>query len=85
MFADLTGLPPLLILAGGAESLRSSAEQLAANARRDGVDVRCSVYPGQVHGWLILSGIPASVAATREIHEWMAAQLAGEAGPASPV
>lgn len=31
--ADLHGLPHLLIIAGGAESLLSSAEQIAANGR----------------------------------------------------
>ena len=32
--ADLTGVPPLLVIAGGAESLLSCAERIAANARR---------------------------------------------------
>lgn len=77
VFADLSGLPPLLILAGGAESLLSCAEQLAANARRDGVETQFTVYPEQVHGWLILAKLPSSVTATAEIRGWMADRLDG--------
>src|SRR5918995_6610812 len=50
--ADLTGLPPLFIVAGGAESLLSCAERIAANARSADVDVRLSVHPEKVHGWM---------------------------------
>ncbi|HKY13931.1 MAG TPA: alpha/beta hydrolase [Microthrixaceae bacterium] len=73
--ADLTGLPPMLVLAGGAESLLSCAEHLAANAQRDGVDLRLSVYPEKVHGWLVLSKLPASLEAIAEIDAWIDRRL----------
>lgn len=74
-FADLTGLPPLLIIAGGAESLRSCAERIAANGRSAGVDVHLSVYPEKVHGWMLLPRLPATVEATIEIDAWMTERL----------
>ena len=73
--ADLTALPPLLVIAGGAESLLSCAEQIAASARTVGVDVRLSVYPHKVHGWIMLPHLPATKQAEAEIHEWIAARL----------
>jgi epsilon-lactone hydrolase len=74
--ADLTGLPPLLILAGGAESLLSCAERIAANARSAGVEVDLRVYPHKVHGWMMLPKLPATVQAVDEIVEWIAVRLA---------
>ncbi len=73
--ADLTGLPPLLIVAGGAESLLSCAERIAANATRDGVDATLSVYPEKVHGWMILSKLPATIRATEEVNGWIARRI----------
>jgi acetyl esterase/lipase len=73
--ADLTGLPPLLVLAGGAESLLSCAERIAANGRAAGVDVRLSVYPEKVHGWMLLPRLPATKEATAEIDAWVRARL----------
>ena len=73
--ADLTGLPPLLIVAGGAESLLSCAERIAANATRDGVEATLSVYPEKVHGWMILSKLPATIRATEEVNSWIAARI----------
>jgi acetyl esterase/lipase len=73
--ADLTGLPPLLVIAGGAEALLSCAEQIADHARRDGVEAQFSVYPGKFHGWMILTKLPATLAAVAEIRTWIAARL----------
>lgn len=74
-FADLSGLPPLLIIAGGAESLLSCAERIAGNARRAGIETQFTVYPHKVHGWLILSSLPASIDAVDEINAWIARRL----------
>ncbi|MBN2416348.1 alpha/beta hydrolase [bacterium] len=51
LFANLTGLPPLLIQAGGDEILLSDATRLAARARAAGVDVTLTVWPGMWHVW----------------------------------
>ncbi len=58
--ADLTGLPPLLIIAGGAEALLSCAERIASNGRTAGIDVQLSVYPEKVHGWMLLRHLRAT-------------------------
>lgn len=73
--ADLDGLPPLLVIAGGAECLLSCAERIAANAEAAGIDVRLSVYAEKVHGWMLLPRLPATVAATDEITTWITDQL----------
>lgn len=74
--ADLKGLPPLLVIAGGAESLLSCAQQIASNANRDGVPARLSVYPEKVHGWMILPKLPATLQAIAEINTWITERIA---------
>lgn len=70
--ADLSKLPPLLIIAGGAESLLSCAKRIAANARRVDVPVQLSVYPEKVHGWMMLPKLDATRQAIEEINDWIA-------------
>jgi monoterpene epsilon-lactone hydrolase len=53
LHADLRGLPPLLILAGGAEVLLDDARAIAANARAAGVDVTFEVEPDMIHAWFL--------------------------------
>ena len=50
-FADLHGLPPLLIQVGSHELLLSDAERLAERAKAAGVDVTLEVWPGMQHEW----------------------------------
>jgi epsilon-lactone hydrolase len=73
--ADLTGLPPLLIIAGGAESLLSCAEQIATSGRAANVDVQLSIYPEKVHGWMLLPQLAATRQATAEIDDWVRSRL----------
>ena len=73
--ANLEGLPPLLILAGGAEALLSCAERIASNARLAGVETQFTVYPHKVHGWMLLPRLPATLEAVDEITQWIAAVL----------
>lgn len=51
LFADLRGLPPLLIQAGGAEMLRDEAEALARAAESVGVRVQLDVEPRLFHAY----------------------------------
>lgn len=78
-YADLRGLPPLLVIAGGAEVMLSAAERLVAVARGAGVEVQFSVYPHKVHAWMALRRLPATVAAVDEITSWFDRRL-GEPG-----
>lgn len=53
-YADLHGLPPLLIQVGGDEFLRHDAQRFVPRARAAGVDVTLQVWPGMWHVWQIL-------------------------------
>ena len=50
-FADLHGLPPLLLQVGSYEVLQSDVVDFAAQARAAGVDVTLEVWPGMQHEW----------------------------------
>jgi phosphinothricin tripeptide acetyl hydrolase len=49
LFADLAGLPPLLVQVGDAEVLLDDALALRDTARAAGVDVTCDHWPDMVH------------------------------------
>lgn len=55
LFADLHGLPPMLIQAGGDELLLPDARRFAEKAERAGVDLTLRVYEGMWHVWQIFS------------------------------
>jgi epsilon-lactone hydrolase len=50
-FADLRGLPPILIQVGSHEMLLSDAERFTDKARNAGVDVELEVWPQMQHEW----------------------------------
>ncbi|MEX2223941.1 MAG: alpha/beta hydrolase, partial [Candidatus Rokuibacteriota bacterium] len=51
LFADLRGLPPLLIHVGSDEVLLDDAVQLAERARAAGVETTLEVYERMIHVW----------------------------------
>ena len=51
LYADLRGLPPLLIQVGTAEVLYDDSSRLAERARAAGVDVTLEVWESMIHGW----------------------------------
>ena len=67
LFADLRGLPPLLIQAGGAEVLVDQIRAFAARAADAGVNATLSVYDDMVHVWHLMRG--ATPAGQRAIDE----------------
>lgn len=64
VFADLSGLPPLWIVAGSAEVLLSDSEELARAAVRAGVDVHLEVAAGLTHVFPAYAQTPEARAAT---------------------
>lgn len=50
-YADLSGLPPLLIQVGSAEMLLDDSRRFAERARAAGVDVRLEIWENMVHVW----------------------------------
>jgi acetyl esterase/lipase len=68
IFADLHGLPPLLIQASTTELLFDEAVRLNEKARRSGVDSTLRAYTGLPHVWQMFIGlIPEANAALKEV------------------
>jgi acetyl esterase/lipase len=56
-FADLAGLPPLLVQLGEAEMLYDQVQAFAERARSQRADLTLSVYPDMIHNWHVLAGM----------------------------
>ena len=70
--ADLTGLPPMLILAGGAEMILDDSVRLKANADRDGVDASLVIEPEMMHVWpALVPWQPESREALERTRQWI--------------
>jgi acetyl esterase/lipase len=75
--ADLAGLPPLLVQAGGAEILLDQIVAFAARAEKAGVETTLQVAPDMFHDWqvqaaLVPAGVPAMEDAARFVREHLA-------------
>jgi monoterpene epsilon-lactone hydrolase len=55
LYAELSGLPPLLIQVGSAEMLLDDATRLAERARKAGVDVTLEVWDDMIHVWHVFA------------------------------
>lgn len=76
VFADLSGLPPVLILVGDTEVLLSDSEQLAAKLREAGGQVTLNVWPKMPHVFPILARIlPEAKQAVRDISAFVREHL----------
>ena len=51
LYADLTGLPPLLLQVGTTETMLDDSVAFAARAEEAGVDVTLEQWPEMIHGW----------------------------------
>jgi monoterpene epsilon-lactone hydrolase len=68
LYADLKGLPPLLIHVGDAETLLSDATRIAEKAKQAGVKVDLKIYPEMIHVWHLFADIlPEAQQAIEEI------------------
>jgi acetyl esterase/lipase len=57
LYADLQGLPPILIQVGSDELILSDATGLAERAQAAGVDVTLEVWEGMQHEWHFAASI----------------------------
>jgi epsilon-lactone hydrolase len=57
IYANLSGLPPLLIQVGSAEILLDDATRLAARAGAAGVKVRLDIWPEMFHVWHVSASV----------------------------
>ncbi len=75
VYADLHGLPPLLIQVGGDEILLDDSVALAEKAKSAGVDVTIRVWDDMWHAWPVLGDlIPESGMAFQEMKNFIATQ-----------
>jgi acetyl esterase/lipase len=51
LYADLIGLPPLLIQAGSADLLRRDSIRFAERAKEQGMDITLEIWPDMIHVW----------------------------------
>ena len=72
LHADLTGLPPMLIQVGTAETLYDDATRLAERARAAGVTVTLEPWDEMIHVWQIFAReLPEGQAAIERIGEFV--------------
>jgi acetyl esterase/lipase len=75
--ADLSGLPPFLIQAGGDEILLDDAVQLARRAGMAGTMATLEIWPGMQHFFQIAVGLfPEAGAAVARVGAWLRERLA---------
>lgn len=75
LFADLMGLPPLLVHAGGRETLVDQIRAFVARARSASLDVTYAEYPEMVHVWHLHRGVtPEAQQAIDEIGRFVVAR-----------
>jgi monoterpene epsilon-lactone hydrolase len=79
LYADLTGLPPLLIHVGADEALRDDSTRLAERGRAAGVRVELKVWPVVPHAWqLAPHRIPEAGQSLRESAVFLRELVASE-------
>jgi acetyl esterase/lipase len=71
-YADLRGLPPLLMQVGGAEVLLDDSIRTAERAREAGVDVTFKIWEGMPHVWQVFANfLPEAQQAIEECGEFI--------------
>jgi acetyl esterase/lipase len=77
LYADLSGLPPLLIVVGGDEALLDDSVRLARAAGMAGVDTTLYIGAGMQHIFPIYCGVmPEADAAVAMIGTWIRSRMA---------
>ena len=77
LYADLAGLPPLLLQVGSAEVLLDDAVRVAERARKAGVEVDLRVWPDMFHVWHAFAQIlPEGQQAVEEMAAFFEERLA---------
>ena len=72
LYADLRGLPPLLIQVGTAETLLDDSPRLADHANSSGVKVELSIWEDMIHVWPIFAPVlPEGQQAIERIGEFV--------------
>ena len=77
-YAELAGLPPLLIHVGERELLRDDSTRLAERARAAGVEVDLRVWPVVPHAWQIVQFIPEARQSIRAAADFLRRHAASD-------
>jgi acetyl esterase/lipase len=83
VYADLQGLPPLLIHAGAREILRDDSTRLAERARLAGVRVDARIWDVVPHVWQLAHGFVPEARKSLQLAAKFLLQAVGEAVPAA--
>jgi epsilon-lactone hydrolase len=76
LYADLKGLPPLLIQVGDAETLLDDSNRLAQIAQAAGVQVKLEVWPEMIHVFQLFAGfLPEGQLAVDGIGQYLSQRL----------
>lgn len=76
LYAELHGLPPLLIHVGADETLLDDSRRLAERAQRAGVQTQLKIWPGVPHVWqLFQRWIPEGRSSLREASMFLAQEV----------
>lgn len=67
LFADLTGLPPMLVHVGTHEVLLDDARRIVARAREHGVEASVGEFEGMWHVFQAIPGVPEGTRSLREL------------------
>ncbi len=75
LYADLKGLPPLLIQVGDRETVLDDATMFANKARAAGVDTELQIWDGMIHVFQMFSEIPEARRAIASIATFLRRHL----------
>jgi monoterpene epsilon-lactone hydrolase len=72
LYADVAGLPPMLIHVGDAEILLNDSTRFAARVRESGGDVTLEIWPEMPHVWHTFAGfLPEADEAIARVGSWL--------------
>jgi acetyl esterase/lipase len=81
VFADLSGLPPLLVHTGSKEALVDDGRRLVDAAKQAGTDATLRCWPGMIHVWHAFAPrLSEANDAIAEIGQWLRARWDERAG-----
>jgi acetyl esterase/lipase len=76
LYADLRGLPPLLIMVGTHEALFDDSTRFAAKAEAAGVEVQLDIWEEMIHVWPFFADIlPEGRQAIDKIGDYIKARI----------
>jgi monoterpene epsilon-lactone hydrolase len=87
LYADLSGLPPMMVYYGAHEMLRGEAIAFAKRAKDRGIDVSLHALPEGQHSFIFGAGrVPEVDQAIEEMAQWLRSKLGLDAfSPAIPI